>query len=747
MPMGRFLALVVLLAAPLLVRADNTPPSVKLTLSKATAAPGEEVKGTVEVTFAPGLHGYQNPPDPNYVLPVEVVAGEGTKLKSVSYPKGVKEVVAGVMSAVYTESVSFPVVLFAPTAPGPAKLNLTFKYQQCDDQTCYPPSTVALTTNLTVAGKTAPAPDAALGTVAPSQAKFDIEVPLKLVTVGTEYTVTLIVSPGRGLVLVRPRGAQSAFLVTGPGVLSSVSPAGKERLISGKSVTVYSRDVKVPVVLKAPNEPGRRDLEVEVSYTQADERQIFDVQTKTVRFSFEFVAPPVAIGAAGQEPPTTKVQQVTQPAKSGLEGFVDRALESGNWFFIIGAALLVGLALCLTPCVFPMIPVTVTYFANQGAKTNAGRFSLGLFYALGIAVTYGTVGGISAALGGAVGALFTKPWFVIALALLLVALALSMFDVWEIRLPGFIQRNLKGRSGPVGSLIMGLLMGFAAAPCAGALVGAFAAKVAQIGSVSTGVGFFATIGLGMGLPFMVLASMSSGAKTLPKSGAWLKTTKAVLGLVVLSIAAGYLFQGFGLKPDAATTKLAWIALYAAFAVYLLFFDRTDSTRAVAIIKGVACVAIGLFVGVAYSDYQGIRFQERLAQAQAGGSGQANGQIVGDTINWIPYNDKSFADAVASGKPIMIDGKADWCLRCHEIERDVFKSPEGLVALSGVYLMSIDWSTGVDPAYEKMTRERFKISGLPHVVFMGPGGKDEFSVNDITSVEELKQHLRKAGAKL
>jgi thiol:disulfide interchange protein DsbD len=390
-----------------------------------------------------------------------------------------------------------------------------------------------------------------------------------------------------------------------------------------------------------------------------------------------------------------------------------------------------------------MIPVTVSFFSNQGSKTTGGRFTLGLFYALGIAATYGAVGGISAAAGGAVGELFTKQWFVLALAALLVALALSMFDVYEIRLPGLIQKNLKGRSGPVGALVMGLLMGFAAAPCAGALVGAVAVKVADIGSVPTGLGMFGLIGLGMGLPFMVLATASSGAKALPKSGGWLKTTKAVLGLIVLYVAAGYVFQGLGLRPDMATTQIAWVAVFGAFAAYLLFFDKSEPSRAVTMIKGVTTLALGALVGLAYAQYGDIIRKDALK----GLATDSGSQVSAAGITWIPYNDENFAKAVASGKPIMIDGKADWCLRCREIEHGIFETPEGLKALSGVFLMSIDWSTGTPDAYIDSTTERFDIHGLPHIVFMKPGGKEEFSVKDLKDVEDLKSQLRKAGAEI
>jgi thiol:disulfide interchange protein DsbD len=222
-------------------------------------------------------------------------------------------------------------------------------------------------------------------------------------------------------------------------------------------------------------------------------------------------------------------------------------------------------------------------------------------YALGITLTYGIVGGVFSALGGTVGQLFTYPWFLFALAALMFGLGLSMFGLYEIGIPKPIAKQIKGRTGAVGALVMGLLMGFAAAPCAGALVAGVAIKVSEIGSIPYGVMVFSAIGLGMGLPFMVLASLSQGAKALPKSGSWLTTVKAVLGLVVLYIGVDFLFKGLGLRIGEPETLFAWAIVFLVMAAYLLFFERGGDTRFAWGLKGAVVLLLGFLVGQAMTE--------------------------------------------------------------------------------------------------------------------------------------------------
>ncbi|MCW5940725.1 MAG: thioredoxin family protein [Fimbriimonadaceae bacterium] len=576
--------------------AQNVPPTVTVKLDKPTVSAGKAFQGTATVTFGPGLHGYQNPPSQDYMIPVSLtLANKEFKLAKVAYPKGVVKSVAGDQAAVYDGTIAIAFQGTAPTKVGKFKLKFELGYQQCTDENCFPPGSVTA------------------------------EVPF--------------------------------------------------------------------TVVKAGSEP---DPEPEPAATVATEKP-------------------------SASPPT-----------EGLAGSFQRFFSEGNYFLLFGVLFLVGLAVNLTPCVYPMIPITLGFFSNQAAGSRATRVQLGLMYMLGIGVMYGLVGGIVSGLGLGFGTLFTQTWFNVALGLLMIVLALSMFGLYEIGIPAPLQRHLHGRSGIVGAFIMGMLVGVGAAPCAGPAIAAIAAKAAEQRNVVLGTAMFTTVGLGLGLPYLVLAGTAAGAKALPRAGGWMTVVKSILGLIVIGVGLNYLLQAFAANGQVVT--LVWTGFGLASALYLFLFDKTDLTKVVLRIKGAAILGFGLFGGMAFQQYQQVVKDAELARL---------GAVT--RTNWIPFDDASFEAAKASGKPIFIDATANWCAECRHIEHTIFDTPRGIVALGKAVTMKIDWSTGADQAYVKKTADLFDISGLPHLVVLKPGGEIHAVKNQLKSVDELEAVLREAGA--
>ncbi len=707
----------VLLLLALAGWAQNTPPTISFALDKASGRPGEVVRGVVTVTFAEGLHAYQNPPSEDYMIPLEVKADEGTTLVKVEYPAGVGKAVGGsdVPVLVYSGETRVPVQIKLGAKPGPQTVALKVRYQQCDATSCFAPKTERVEAKVTVSGGTAAAAGGLIQ---------ELKADRTEVAPGTRVTLTFRFKEGaraRIQVLSKVAGESTVFS------LQSGTTQIKVEHDSVVRLTVTGKDGKSET----------REIRIKVKRPQAEETPASGVTTPPdTPVSSEVPSQPV--GSADAPAPAAG-QEAAAPTETGLAGWLQTNFRAGNWLFIVLGSVLVGLALTLTPCVYPMIPITVSYFSNQTAQNRAGKLGLGAMYMLGIAITYGIVGAIFASLGKGVGALFTYPWFLFALSALMVVLALSMFDVYEIGVPQFIGRQLKGRSGPVGALVMGLLMGFAAAPCAGALVSAVAIEVANTQSLPIGMLVFSAIGLGLGLPFLALAAVSTGAnKVLPKSGGWLKTVKAVLGLVVMWLAVDYLFKGLGLRAGEATTLAAWAGAYGLGAAYLLLVDRSEPSHFVVGVKGTAVAALGLLAGMALQERSNVLFQQELARSGAGVTAQ---------VQWVKYTDAAFEEAKASGKPIMIDATADWCTLCKEIDRKVFQTPRGLTALRDVVALKIDHSTGVDQAYIDATTKRFGIVGLPHIMFFRPGGDLVATKNELADVAELEAVLRQSGASL
>src|SRR5437764_7568841 len=168
----------------------------------------------------------------------------------------------------------------------------------------------------------------------------------------------------------------------------------------------------------------------------------------------------------------------------------------------------------LTPCVYPLIPVTIAYFGGQAQGAGGKRrrtFMLALFYVLGIALTYSTLGVTAALAGKTIGFVFQSPVVPIVVALIIAALALNMFGLYEIRPPAFIANNARGRSGPLGAMVMGLIVGFVAAPCIAAPVAALVVYVAATRNPAVGFGFFFTLAMGLGLPYLILGAFTGAA--------------------------------------------------------------------------------------------------------------------------------------------------------------------------------------------------------------------------------------------
>jgi thiol:disulfide interchange protein DsbD len=200
-----------------------------------------------------------------------------------------------------------------------------------------------------------------------------------------------------------------------------------------------------------------------------------------------------------------------------------------------------GLALNLTPCVYPMIAITVSYFGGQGGERNARRaFVSSLIYCLGIVLTYSTLGLIAALTGSLFGSALQSPVLLIGIALLLVALALSMFGLYELQPPQVLMQRATGlssKAGYIGVFFFGAVIGVIAAPCLAPFVVALLAFVGQTGNPWLGWWLFFALALGLGLPYVVLGTFSGLLSRLPKSGTWMVSVKRVFGVALIAVAA------------------------------------------------------------------------------------------------------------------------------------------------------------------------------------------------------------------
>ena len=219
------------------------------------------------------------------------------------------------------------------------------------------------------------------------------------------------------------------------------------------------------------------------------------------------------------------------------------ALLTGQMIWTLLGVFAGGMALNLTPCVYPLIPITVSYFGGQAAKDQLGRGRLlihGVCYMLGLAVTNSTLGVVAALTGGLMGALLQNPVVLVGIAVILVGFAASLFGLWELRLPsGLTQAAAKSYTGYFGTLFMGLSLGIVAAPCIGPFVLGLLTWVAGMGSPVIGFLVFFVLSLGLGLPLSLLAIFAGQINKLPRAGGWMLWVRKVMGWVLVGMAVHF----------------------------------------------------------------------------------------------------------------------------------------------------------------------------------------------------------------
>jgi len=357
-----------------------------------------------------------------------------------------------------------------------------------------------------------------------------------------------------------------------------------------------------------------------------------------------------------------------------------------------------GMALNLTPCVYPLIPITVSYFGGRGARKQGGLLAHGLFYIGGLALTNSLLGVFAALTGGLMGAMLQSPIVLIVVVAVLLIFASSLFGFWELRLPtGLTQAASRSYTGYFGSLFMGLTLGVVAAPCIGPFVLGLLTWVAGMGSPWLGFLIFFTLSLGLGLPLLALALFSGKLDRLPRSGAWMVWVRKLMGWVLVGMAVYFVEP---LLPHGwRSWSLAVVALAAG--LHLGWLERSKADiRGFPWMKSAAGIG-GLVLG-AYL---------------IGGW-----LFMGAGVSWRPYSDELLMEARESKKPVIIDFYADWCAPCRELEDITFHDPSVVGLAAGFVMVKVDL-TRKDDSLNRLLLEKYKIKGVPTVVFIDGGGRE------------------------
>lgn len=440
------------------------------------------------------------------------------------------------------------------------------------------------------------------------------------------------------------------------------------------------------------------------------------------------VRPAGAVIATSQ--PELFASLATQPAQiaplallSGLSEpptLVDRTGE--HWTLSLLVSLLVGLALNLTPCVLPIIPLTVGYFVYQAQQLPPGRSRrrsiamAGVSFAGGMLVAFVVLGGLVVLAKSQLQVVFQHPGAVLGLGLFVVTMALGMFGVYPVQLPGFMGRLAGGRSGVGGAFLMGALAAVMSTPCTGPFLGSMIGWALRV-PAGLGLAAFVGIGIGMASPYLLLTAAPGLLDSVPRSGKWTERVKTALGFVLLAAAVS-VFSGLRSQPD------RWLfALWASMALSTTVWVAANIVHSATGRGWVWPVRIALLAAVlAGIGHRWPAEQTQSADARESVAGPIAGQAhrIGSTV-WYEYDPDILGRARKANLPVMLDFVSDNCHNCVVMHRAVWPTDQAASAMKGILPVRVNTSRSAGAELVATYRDRGAI-GTPTLVFLDARGE-------------------------
>ncbi len=358
-----------------------------------------------------------------------------------------------------------------------------------------------------------------------------------------------------------------------------------------------------------------------------------------------------------------------------------------------------GMALNLTPCIYPLIPITVSYFGGQSTSKKGTLPAHGFCYIGGLVLTNSSLGVAAALTGGFMGAMLQSPFVLASVAVILLVFSTSLFGLWEFRMPYWLTKAAsRSYAGYFGSLFMGITLGVVAAPCIGPFLLGLLTWVAGMGNPFLGFLIFFTLSLGLGLPLFFLAMFSGQIEKLPRSGEWMLWVQKLMGWVLVGMAAYFVRPV--LTKTAGDIVLAGVAFGAG-----LHLGWIDGTRA------------------AFRAFSWLKTSSGIAGLVTATYLIGSLAMTGPGVNWQSYSDQIIANAVKHHKPVIIDFSAAWCASCRELDEVTFHHPDIVrLSKSDVIMVKVDLTRKGNPLHERLVKH-FEIKGVPSVVFIDPSGKE------------------------
>ena len=385
-------------------------------------------------------------------------------------------------------------------------------------------------------------------------------------------------------------------------------------------------------------------------------------------------------------------------------------------------AFIGGLLVCLTPCVYPMIAITVSVFGARQSQSRLHAMGLSTAFVLGISAMFTPLGVVAGYTGSLFGAALSNPWVLAFVAVVFLALAASMFGAFDFVLPSRLNNKLAelGGVGYGGAFLIGAVSGLIAAPCTGPVLTGILLWIGKTKSASLGAAALFAFSVGLGLPFWLVGTF---AVSLPKGGSWMVGVKSVFG-IILSVAALYFLKGA--IPELSHMSFASIGFAVAAAVLLavgialgavhLTFEKGATIIALRKATGIVASVAGLFLLVAW------------LEAPRG------------KLSWEPSEELARTRAEAEKRPMLVDFTAEWCGACKEFSRITFSDPTVMAEARRFVAVQVDATNEDDAAVDKV-KDRYGVVGLPTVVLLGSDGRERARFTEFVPPERFLTAIR------
>jgi thiol:disulfide interchange protein DsbD len=384
-------------------------------------------------------------------------------------------------------------------------------------------------------------------------------------------------------------------------------------------------------------------------------------------------------------------------------------------------AFLGGLLVCLTPCVYPMVAITVSVFGARSQSSRRQAMGLSTAFVLGIAAMFTPLGLIAGLTGSLFGSALSSPWVTTFIALVFLGLAASMFGAFEFMLPSGVTNRLAqvGGAGYGGAFLIGLVSGLVAAPCTGPVLTGILLWIGKTRSAALGSVVLFAFSVGLGIPFWLVGTF---AVKLPRAGRWMLWTKSFFGIVLCVLALYFLENALrplasfahwgGTRPVLAASLLMAGVLLGAIH---LSFDAERITR-LRKAAGVASAVCGSLLLVAWLE---------APQAQ---------------LRWEHSEATATQRAASEAKPLLLDFTAEWCGACKELARHTFADPTVMQEASRFVTVQVDATSDDDPAIDQI-KDKYGVIGLPTVILLGANGQERARITEFMPPEQFLSTLR------